>query len=325
MCLIIFDWRPDAQAAGAARFTLAANRDEFFSRAATPMDWWQDAPQVLAGRDLQGGGSWLGLHRDGRFAALTNYRAPAEMQLGGPSRGRLVADFLTGPGLAPLAYLQQLALSTDYGRGAQAHADASITPGVGPTVGSNPKPDAMPSSMRGFNLLVGDLIKGELAYYSNRANAPPRLLPAGCYGLSNALLDSDWPKVKAKKSALQDILDQGEPESAVTVGSATAVRSGAIADSCRLDALLAMMHDTCEAPDSALPDTGLTLERERALSAAYIVSPDYGTRCTTVLQLSRSGRIDIVERGDSQADGSRAIPDGHLSRYSFQLGTPSSD
>jgi len=321
MCLIIFDWRPDAQAAGAARFTLAANRDEFFSRAATPMDWWQDAPQVLAGRDLQGGGTWLGLHRDGRFAALTNYRAPAEMQLGGPSRGRLVADFLTGPGLAPLAYLQQLVLSADHERGAQAHADANMAPGVGPTVESRP----MPSAMRGFNLLVGDLAKGELAYYSNRADAPPRLLPAGCYGLSNALLDSDWPKVKAKKSALQDILDQGELESAVTLGSATAVRSGAAADSSRLNALLAMMHDTREAPDSALPDTGLTLERERALSAAYIVSPDYGTRCTTVLQLSRSGRIDIVERGDSEADGSRAIPGSQMSRYGFQLGTPSTD
>lgn len=281
------------------------------------MDWWQDAPHVLAGRDLQGGGTWLGLQRDGRFAALTNYRAPAEKLLGGPSRGRLVADFLAGPRQAPLTYLRQLEQSIDHGRGAQ--IEVSVTPRAGSAATPSPMPGAMP----GFNLLVGNLLDGELAYYSNRANLPPRLLPPGCYGLSNALLDSDWPKVKTKKAALQEILDQGRLESAAALGKVAAESSGAVADASRLEALLAMMHDTREAPDSALPETGLTLERERALSAAYIVSPDYGTRCTTVLQFKRSGRVDIMERGDSEIDGSRTIADGHTSRFDLQLQAPS--
>ncbi|MFP3561188.1 NRDE family protein, partial [Paraburkholderia sp. SIMBA_049] len=74
MCLIAFDWQPDA-AAGPV-FTLIANRDEFFRRTSAPLSWWEDVPGVLAGRDLEAGGTWLGVSRDGRFAALTNYRAP---------------------------------------------------------------------------------------------------------------------------------------------------------------------------------------------------------------------------------------------------------
>jgi len=287
MCLIVFDWRPAARAGETARLTLAANRDEFFDRAATPLHWWPDAPLVLAGRDLQGGGTWLGLHRDGRFAALTNYRAPTEKQLDGPSRGLLVANFLRGPSITPLAYLEQLAQSIEVEPASQQHGK-----------------DGKPGAMRGFNLLTGNLADGTLAYYGNRTRLPPRLLPAGCYGLSNALLDTDWPKVRAKKAALQEILEQGP--------------SG----SNQLEALLAMLHDTREAPDAALPDTGLPLARERALSAAYIVSPGYGTRCTTALQLSAAGHIEIVERGDSQADGSRIASGGYISRYRFQLETP---
>jgi len=288
MCLIVFDWRLPTPGARAARFTLAANRDEFFSRRATPMDWWHDAPQVLAGRDLQSGSTWLGVHRDGRFAALTNYRAAAEKQLDGPSRGRLVADFLSGPQRAPLAYLEQLARA----------------PGINPTFPTFPASAASSNAMRGFNLLAGNLLEGELAYFSNRSGQPPRLLPPGCYGLSNALLDTAWPKVQAKKAELQTLLEL-PPAGAE-----------------QLDALLTLMQDTGVAPDNMLPDTGLTLERERALSAAYIVSPGYGTRCTTALHCSASGHIDLVERGDSAADGTRSTSGMVLGRYGFQLEPP---
>lgn len=307
MCLIIFDWRPDARSAHEARFTLAANRDEFLSRAATPLSWWHDAPQVLAGRDLQGGGTWLGVHRDGRFAALTNYRAPGEKQFGGPSRGKLVADFLNGPPMAPLDYLEQLARTagTEFGVGVRGGGEIDTQ--------ANFDRGSMPGSMRGFNLLAGNLADGQLAYFSNRSDLPPALLPAGCYGLSNALLDTDWPKVTAKKAALREILAQpAQPDQ----GPGTPGTD-------RLDALLTMMYDTRVAPDEALPATGLALERERALSAAYIVAPDYGTRCTTALQCDASGRIGIVERGDSKADGTRTASGMHLSRYGFQLGTRS--
>ena len=92
MCLIVFDWRPDAL--DGPLFTLAANRDEFFRRTAEPMHWWSEAPGLLAGRDLVGGGTWLGMTRDGRFAALTNYRAPHEMRPDAPTRGTLVSNWL---------------------------------------------------------------------------------------------------------------------------------------------------------------------------------------------------------------------------------------
>jgi len=243
MCLIVFNWQP-----ATGQLILAANRDEFFARPALPLGWWPDAPHILAGRDLQGNGTWLGLHRDGRFAALTNYRAPSEKDLIGPTRGLLVANFLREPPVSPLTYLAQLADREQAG-------DAGQT-------------------MRGYNLLAGDLARGELAYYSNRSDAPPRRLGPGDYGLSNALLDTPWPKVEAKKAALRRWR-----ESARTGATTAAARP----DRAALDALFDMMHDTRLAADACLPATGLTLERERALSAAYIVLPDYGTRCTTVL------------------------------------------
>lgn len=276
MCLIVFDWQPGPPGRNRSRLTLAANRDEFFARAALPLAWWPDAPEILAGRDPQGGGTWLGLHRDGRFAALTNFRAPAEKTLGGPSRGMLVADFLRGPRRAPLDYLMQL-------MGDPATGEA----------------------MRGYNLLAGDLARGELAYYSNRSGAAPRMLEPGCYGLSNALLDTPWPKVEAKKAGLRALLAPTDTE-------------GGTADSAPFDALLALMQDTRIAPDSTLPSTGLPLEWERALSAAYIVLPEYGTRCTTILSCS-NGAVEIVERGDSAPDGKRdaAHPRHSRQHYAF--------
>src|ERR1700758_3566007 len=110
MCLIVFDWQPAASPdSGRALLTLSANRDEFFRRDAEPMHWWTDAPGVLAGRDLTGGGTWLGVSRDGRFAALTNYRAPSEVRPDAPTRGTLVSAFLAGERLAPMDYLERVA------------------------------------------------------------------------------------------------------------------------------------------------------------------------------------------------------------------------
>ncbi len=107
MCLIVFDWQPDTTHGPV--LTLAANRDEFFRRTSAPLAWWSDAPHVLAGRDLEGGGTWLGVARDGRFAALTNYRAPFDIRAGAPTRGKLVSGFLTGENVAPLDYLANVA------------------------------------------------------------------------------------------------------------------------------------------------------------------------------------------------------------------------
>lgn len=165
MCLIVLAWQahPDYP------LILAANRDEFYLRAAAPARFWEESPQVLAGRDLSAGGTWLGVTRSGRFAAITNFREPGAPK-GERSRGLLVSAYLQGAA-APLAYAQQVAESgSHYG---------------------------------GFNLLVGD--RAELVAVGNRGTAPVRLKP-GVHGLSNHLLNTPWPKVEKSRAALRALL-----------------------------------------------------------------------------------------------------------------------
>lgn len=156
------------------RLIVAANRDEFFDRPTAAAGYWDDAPGVLAGRDLRGGGTWLGLGANHRFAAVTNYRDPAA-PTGRLSRGKLVRDFIKGVD-SPEPYLAAIA-----DRGAE---------------------------YSGFNLLVSD--SRSLWYFSNRGGAAQKL-SSGIYGLSNHLLDSPWPKVVTGKSAMASALvDQSE-------------------------------------------------------------------------------------------------------------------
>ncbi len=166
MCLILLAWKAHP------RFPLvvAANRDEFFARPTASAGFWDDASQVLAGRDLEASGTWLGITRAGRFAALTNYRDPARNDSRAPSRGALVARFLTGDE-TPAAFERMLAAE-------------------GPRY-------------NGFNLVFGECAaaRAQLRYFSNCGDRL-RTLAGGIYGLSNHLLDTPWPKVSAGKSAL---------------------------------------------------------------------------------------------------------------------------
>ena len=172
MCLILlaFDSHPDYS------LIVAANRDEFYDRPTAPAEFWPDAPHVLAGRDLQAGGTWLGIDRSGRFAAVTNYRQGTREPTAARSRGHLVSGFLTSEA-APIEYLRQV--ERDRGR------------------------------YNGFNLLVGD--PGSLGYCSNRGGTP-RMVNPGVYGLSNHLLDTAWPKVVTGKSALEALVRQSQAE-----------------------------------------------------------------------------------------------------------------
>ncbi|MFM0521979.1 MULTISPECIES: NRDE family protein [Caballeronia] len=271
MCLIVFDWQPAAsEESGRALLTLSANRDEFLRRDAEPMHWWNDAPGVLAGRDLAGGGTWLGVSRDGRFAALTNYRAPGDMKPNAPTRGTLVSNFLAGEREAPLDYLQNVAR--------EGHR------------------------YNGFNLLCGDLTRRELGWYGNRADAPPALLDAGVHGLSNSLLNTPWPKLVAQREALCDLIHADERPS--------------------LDVLIDTLRDPRIANDEHLPSTGISIERERVLSAAFIETPDYATRSTTALRVKPFARglsLEIKERSDD--DGShRIVRPGEFERaFAFEI------
>ena len=149
---------------------LAANRDEFYERATAQANFWTDAPDTLAGRDLERGGTWLGVTRTGRISAVTNYREPEVRKQGAPSRGLLVSDFLSG-NEQPDEYLSKLS-----GRA---------------------------SLYNGFNLIVGTPLK--LLYFSNRAEGPREIGP-GVHALSNHLLDTPWPKVSRGRDALYGII-----------------------------------------------------------------------------------------------------------------------
>jgi len=166
VCLIFCAWRHHPR----YRLVVAANRDEYLARPTAPAAFWPGSPGLLAGRDLEGGGTWLGLTRSGRFAAITNYREPGRAGSGAPTRGRLVSDFLRGE-RAALAYLEEVA--------------------------------AAGGRYNGFSLMVCD--GEELAWYSNRGG-PPALLGPGLYGLSNHLLDTPWPKVERGKAWLAGLL-----------------------------------------------------------------------------------------------------------------------
>lgn len=217
-----------------ARFPLilAANRDEFRERPAQPAHWWADLPQILAGRDLQAGGTWLGITRSGRFAAITNHRDLRRAPIGGPSRGRLVRMALEGE-IDPAG-------STDY---------------------------------EGFNLLHGTV--DALRYHNNIQQVDEALAP-GIHGLSNAFLDTPWPKVERAKAGLEKLLDADDP--ALITG------------------LFALLADGSPAPDDLLPDTGLPLELERAASSIFIPTPGYGTRCSTVILVDDQGLVRFEER-----------------------------
>jgi len=184
MCLIVFAW----QVVPAVPLIAAANRDEFYQRAAAPAGLWPDHPQIFAGRDLQAGGSWMGITQGGedggpsRFAAITNIRSPSEFKDDAPSRGQLVADFLSSD-LSPQDYI------------------ASIRPTAG--------------EYNGFNLVLGD--RDTLIWYSNKGDSDPRNgepLAPGVYGLSNALLDAPWPKVVKTKAQFASLLCLGAPDDA---------------------------------------------------------------------------------------------------------------
>lgn len=242
MCLAVvaLDAHPDYA------LVVAANRDEWHARPATAAAWWENG--MLAGRDLEAGGTWLGVTRAGRFAFVTNVRNPALHDPAAPSRGALVPAVLADA-QRPSAALQRI-------------RDAG-------------------TRHNGFNLVAGET--GEVAWTSNRGEGV-RVLERGVHGLSNGLLDDPWPKVRRTMAALARWCASGERSFAP---------------------LFAALADRTIAADAELPSTGVALDWERRLSAAFIVGERYGTRCSTVLAIGRDGAASFVEVS-FDADGSTA-------------------
>jgi uncharacterized protein with NRDE domain len=258
MCLILFAWKshPDYP------LVVAANRDEFYERNTEGISWWPEHPHVLAGRDradvLGNPGTWLGFTKTGKFAALTNVRAPSEKNPDSRTRGELSMMYLAGKD-APKTFIQENAKRFQ--------------------------------GYNGFNLLMADLSdpdNAEMHWVSNRMimgqNIRPRKvfphqpLDAGVYGLSNAMLDTPWPKVNHRVAAFAQTL---------------AMDSGQLKNA---DQYLKLLADTHHASDHELPNTGVSREWEKALSPAFIKTASYGTRSSTILRIRKDGQFEMVER-----------------------------
>ena len=171
MCLLVFAWQPETQ----QPLLLLANRDEFLSRPSAGLAWWEDAPDVVAGRDLEANGTWLGVNRSGQFAALTNIR-DTQLAQGAVSRGHLVSDFLRGA-VQPERYIQQVAEQVGL--------------------------------YSGFNLLVGN--RHALWFLNSQQGSAQKLSP-GIYALCNADLDTPWPKVVRLRTAFSHIYNRASDD-----------------------------------------------------------------------------------------------------------------
>jgi uncharacterized protein with NRDE domain len=236
---------------------LAANRDESFDRPAARLAWWTPevgGPPILGGRDLQAGGTWLGLTAAGRLALVTNVRRPSTPDPEAPSRGSLVPLWLRTD-QRPDQYWMGAALG-----------------GYAP-----------------FNLIAADFRRGDCFWASNEATAPRRL-ERGIFGLSNAALDTPWPKVTTLKARMTATLE--DAESVDTIATR----------------LFEALADSGQAPDADLPMTGIGLDKERLLSPAFIRTPDggYGTRCSTVIVAERANKrlvTHVLERTWSPTSG----------------------
>ena len=243
MCLIAFAW--DAHPRW--KLVLLGNRDEFHARPTTPLQRWPGEPEMLAGKDLKAGGTWMGLAAGGRAAVVTNVRDPAAPG-DGASRGLLVSEYLRGDS------------------GAQAHGEQLLQ---------------VAEAYRPFNLLLFDALAG--VYLGNHPASGLSAVTPGVHGLSNADYDTPWPKTRQLLGRLQHWIDSATED---------------------FDPLWEALADDAQWPDEVLPDTGVGIELERRLSAAFICGEEYGTRASTLIVADRDGKGQIMER--------RFGPDGEV-------------
>ena len=233
MCLVVFAWQTHPQ----YRLILAGNRDESHRRPTQDAHWWPDNESILAGRDLQAGGTWLAVSKSGRFATVTNFHEGQTDRSGRNSRGALVTDFVA-KSVSTSAY--ESSISDD--------------------------------EYAGFSLLISD---GEtMSYLSNRDELEAKLGP-GIYGLSNASLDTPWSKVVRARAGLESLIDN---------------------DGVNETELMRLLADRTPAGVVDIEAGDLPFEIARALTAPFIVAPDYGTRSSSTVLWGKDGVIEFCER-----------------------------
>lgn len=237
MCLISFAYKIHPH----YPLVLLANRDEFYKRPTRKAQFWieEGFPDILAGKDLSAGGTWMGINKNRKWAALTNYRDLNKLKSNPPSRGDLVLNFLKSE-LTAQEYLESIKEKA-------------------------PMYD-------GFNLLAGD--NNGIFHFSNETNKITCIKP-GVHGLSNALLNTPWPKQETANSELARSIQE---------------------DNLNRETLFSILTDEQKADDSRLPETGLSKEIEKAVSSIFITTDEYGTRCSTLLFIDNEGNVEFIER-----------------------------
>ena len=234
MCLIVFAYKMHAD----YPLIFAGNRDEIYGRPTEDARIWNTEPEMVAGRDLKAGGTWAGINANGRMSAITNFRDIKSIKPAAPSRGHIVKDSLLTS--RPVGVFME-----DLSKKA--------------------------SLFNGFNLLTGS---ADELYWLNSVRQDVIQLEPGIYGLSNAYLDTPWPKVTSTKQAFEltfyDNLFEPDPYFNI------------------------LLDPTTYSQD--LPETGLPPEIEKAVSAAFIQTPSYGTRCSTFIRIHRNGQFLFEER-----------------------------
>lgn len=217
---------------------MIGNRDEFHNRPTAGLHWWDDHGGILAGRDLVAGGTWFGVSREGRFGLVTNFREPPGTSPA-KSRGQLLNDFFSSE-LTVNDFCQQIDKS----------------------------------EFAGFNLIVGEL-GAETCYVSNRGEPAIRRLPSGIYAVSNAMLDTPWPKLVRVRSAITDWFDTTEHT---------------------LESLFLPLRDTAESASPDTPELDIPAPFNKALTAPFIIGENYGTRSTSVVTVTGDDNLTMVER-----------------------------
>lgn len=235
MCLIAFAIHQDEK----YPFIFIANRDEFYERPAEPMHWWKEE-NILAGKDLLAGGTWIAFGKNHQFAAVTNYRDPKNNHPTAPSRGAIPVNLIKEN---PMDFHQYVKDNKAFWK-----------------------------EMNGFNLLYHN---GKDTYYYSNISEEIKQLEDGIYAISNAFLDTPWPKTIAVKSNLQNLIEN---------------------KNISIENLLQILNNHEKYPSDQLPNTGVGIEMEKVLSPICIQTPIYGTRVSTVFLKENNGMAQVVER-----------------------------
>lgn len=233
---------------------MAANRDEFYDRPARQAYVWDTEPEIVAGKDLKAGGTWLGISKKGDFGAITNYRDLHRPQTGERSRGEIIPDFLTKQGDPEKKISALMNRQSEY---------------------------------NGFNLLAGNL--NSLFYVSN-IHKDYKAVDPGLHGISNAFLDTSWPKVNKAKRDLKELISSTEIDE---------------------EKIFQLLQNDETYPENELPKTGLSTEMEKKVSPIFIKTETYGTRCSSLLIIDKQGEVSFTEktynRGKQYGEGVKRL------------------